>query len=270
MSPGGRVCVCVCVWWGGGGRVCLCVHLSIVNGRQRRLWSQPTFISWINHQIKVCLCLFVLGTGKKRVYAVYISSTVVFLLNCFHPPPVPDSAVVVVILFPSAGKWHQVMSSPIKSGLKCVRFQAITRIVRDRERKEMRVTEAGLPLCSFMSISPSVSAGKSSALNNDRSAGQLARRRRKWLSVSGNNRKSLQLQLWFFKASPFPFSLVFIHLAFMILFYLKSISKKQNWSVRSSSYWCGVCASLRVELALASLYEFSWKHSSDERKQEGK
>lgn len=29
---------------------------------------------------------------------------------------------------------------------------------------------------------------------------QLARRRRKWLSVSGNNRKSLQLQLWSFRA----------------------------------------------------------------------
>lgn len=43
----------------------------------------------------------------------------------------PPHAAVVVILFPSAGKRHQVMSSPIKPVLKWVKFQAITRIVRD-------------------------------------------------------------------------------------------------------------------------------------------
>lgn len=52
------------------------------------------------------------------------------IVSSLHLCQTPHAAVVV-ILFPGAGKWHQVMSSPIKSDLKCVKFQAITRIVRD-------------------------------------------------------------------------------------------------------------------------------------------
>ncbi len=62
----------------------------------------------------------------------FISSSLALLIVFALHLCQTQHAAVVVILFPSAGKWHQVMSSPIKPVLKCVRFQAITRIVRDR------------------------------------------------------------------------------------------------------------------------------------------
>lgn len=84
-----------------------------------------------------CLCLFLGSICHFNVFHPCIFKHFqrklwsCLIVSSLHLCQTPHATAVVVILFPGAGKWHQVMSSPIKSDLKCVKFQAITRIVQD-------------------------------------------------------------------------------------------------------------------------------------------
>lgn len=154
---------------------------------------------------------------------------------------------------------------------------------RGWQRYECIVLSAGT-VFSFLSISPSLLCSltrRSCCLSVQeklrvkqwavsRPASQLVRRRRKWLSVSGNNRKSLQLQLWFFKAPP---SLCLHSPGFgdivVPCFALNTSRidlKCWKWSILFTLNLLQSQGRASVE----SLYEFSWKRSRDERKREGK
>lgn len=157
------------------------------------------------------------------------------------------------------------MSSPIKSVLECVKFQAITGIVRDwgssaqqfpfmsqrgwqRYKCIIRVQPfSRLSVFNFLNIWVAFFAHSlpSCCLSGQekprvkqwpvsQSAIQLVRRRRKWLSLSGNNRKSLQLQLWFFKATCLS---VCVSLSLCLAPHLKSISKSLDTNRISQKCW---------------------------------
>lgn len=151
--PGDSVCVC---WWGvWGGVFCLCVHPSIVNCSTDSSVSgasQPLSAELINRlrlrtyvgvchsptSLFGCVCFRVLGERVCLCMHRFISSfffqQAFVLLNCFLPPPVPDSTCCCGCRhIPQFWKVAiQVLSLPIKSVLKCVKFQAITRRVRNK------------------------------------------------------------------------------------------------------------------------------------------
>lgn len=93
----------------------------------------------------LCLDVFVFETQEREYLCMHVPFDIAqlciffpFLNKPFFPLIVfslhlcqPSHAAVVVILFPSAGRQHRVVSSLIKPVLKWVKFQAITRIVRD-------------------------------------------------------------------------------------------------------------------------------------------
>lgn len=196
------------------------------------------------------------------------------------------------------------MSSPIKSVLECVKFQAITGIVwdwgssaqqfpfvsqRGWQRYECIIRVQHLLRLSVLIFSITLQVFFAHSLPScclsgqekprvkqwpvSQSAIQLVRRRRKWLSLSGNNRKSLQLQLWFFKATRLS---VFLSLCLYLLApNLKSISKALDTNSISQKCWkwsdqwqnhLQPSPKTILRASVASLYWFIWKHSSNERK----